>query len=147
MIDVRFLYDSMSIHYRGVRDQPAEETFVRPATVDDLDAVAGIFAHYAAHSLATFEEGPLPPEAWRSRHRASADLGLPFLVATAHQRAVGYAYAGPWRPQPAYRHTVEDSVYLAPGWTRRGLGRRLPVGFKHGRWVDTLLLQRDLTAC
>ncbi len=104
-------------------------------------------------------------------------------------QVAGYAYAGPFRPKPAYRHTVEDSIYLAPGSTGRGLGRALlaallagcaeagarqviaviadtgetasaalhrrfgftdagllrQVGHKHGRWVDTLLMQRDLS--
>ena len=46
-------------------------------------------------------------------------------MARARQEVAGYAYAGPWRRQPAYRHTVEDSVYLAAGRTGRGLGRAL----------------------
>ena len=116
--------------------------------------------------------------------------GLPFLVATMGGGVAGFAYASPWRPKPAYRYTVEDSVYLAPDRTGQGLGRALlgallircaqadvrqvvaviadsgdgasvalhrsfgfahvgrltAVGHKHGRWVDTVLMQRDLTA-
>jgi phosphinothricin acetyltransferase len=129
---------------------------------------------------------------WRRRREDLAALGLPFLVVEVDGEVVGYAYAGPWRPKPAYRHSVEDSVYLAPGWTGKGLGRELldallaecqsagvrqiiaviadsadggdgaasvalhrafgfthagrlrGVGHKHGRWLDTILMQRDL---
>src|SRR5579884_3527907 len=49
----------------------------------------------------------------------------PFLVAEERGEVAGYAYAAPWRPKPAYRHTVEDTLYLAPGRTGRGLGSRL----------------------
>ena len=52
-------------------------------------------------------------------------LGLPWLVAEIDGRLAGYAYAALYRARPAYRHTVEDSVYLAP-WARgRGVGRSL----------------------
>ena len=51
--------------------------------------------------------------------------GLPFLVCESADRVAGYAFAAPWRAKPAYRHTVEDAIYLAPGHTGRGLGRRL----------------------
>jgi phosphinothricin acetyltransferase len=166
----------------------AQEARIRPATVDDLGRVAGIFAHYVAAGVATFEERPPTLEDWRSRLADLSIAGLPLLVADHGGGAVGYAYASPWRPRPAYRHTVEDSVYLSPEWTGRGLGRRLleallaecaragvrqviaviadtgdpasaalhrscgfreagrltAVGYKHGRWIDTLLMQRDL---
>jgi phosphinothricin acetyltransferase len=125
---------------------------------------------------------------WRQRLADLTERKLPFLVAEAAGTVAGYAYASPWRPKPAYRHTVEDSVYLAPGQRGRGLGRLLlesllagcadagvrqviaviadsgdpasaalhracgfadagrlsHVGFKHGRWIDTVLMQREL---
>ena len=37
----------------------------------------------------------------------------------------GYAYAGPYRPRPAYRFSVENSIYIAPETHRRGIGRVL----------------------
>ncbi len=164
------------------------EPIVCPATPADLEAVAGIFAHYVTSSVATFEEIPPTIADWRRRLDDLSGQGLPFLVTRIGDEVAGYAYAGPWRPKPAYRHTVEDSVYLAPGWTGRGLGhallgrllrecelagarqvvaviadtgsdasailhRRLGfthvgrltgVGYKHGRWVDTVLMQRGL---
>jgi phosphinothricin acetyltransferase len=164
-------------------------TGIRAATADDCAEIADIFGHYAVSSVATFEEKPLPVPEWKAKLAGITGNGLPFLVAEAADRVIGYAYAAPWRPKPAYRHTVEDTVYLNPGWTGRGLGgqlltelltrsaragarqmvaviadsgdgpsatlhRRLgftdagrltAVGFKHGRWIDTFLLQRDLT--
>jgi phosphinothricin acetyltransferase len=173
------------------RDVPdLHDPVVRPARPEDLPAVAEIYAHYVLSSVATFEETPPALAEWRQKYEDLAGRRLPFLVAEEGGEVAGYAYAGPWRPKPAYRHTVEDSVYLAPGRTGRGLGTRLlsalltasaeagarqmiaviadsgddtsallhrrfgftpagrlsAVGFKHGRWLDTLLLQRDLTA-
>lgn len=167
----------------------ADRAHVRPVAVADLDQIAGIFARYVTDSVATFEEVPPTVAHWQRRFDDLASHPLPFLAAEVDGRVVGYAYAGPWRPKPAYRHTVEDTVYVAPEWTGRGLGRLLlqglleecaragvrqviavvadtgdptsaalhhacgfvdagrlrAVGYKHGRWIDTLLLQRDLT--
>ncbi len=154
----------------------------------DLDAVADIFAWYARNTVATFEENPRTRREWSELSVWLGGLDLPFLVAEADDDIAGYAYAGPWRAKPGYRHTVEDSVFVANGRTGRGLGRLLlagllaacaesgarqvigviadtgekastalheacgftvagrltAVGYKHGRWIDTLLMQRDL---
>lgn len=163
---------------------------VAPATPADLERVADIFAHYVWNTAVTFEQTPPTVADWHRRLADLADLGLPFLVARADGEVAGYAYAAPWRRKPAYRHTVEDSVYLATGRTGQGLGRGLlgelltrcgqagarqvvaviadagadsaasialhrsfgfahagrltGVGHKHGRWIDTVLMQRDL---
>lgn len=166
-------------------DAPA---VIRTATRDDLDAVAAIFGHYVTTSVATFEQVPPAATHWQGVHAELSSRGLPFLVAAAGGEVVGYAYAAPWRAKPAYRGTVEDSVYVAPGRTGRGVGRQLltalldesrkagveqviaviadtgdpastalhqscgfvaagrlrQVGRKHGRVLDTLLLQRQL---
>ncbi|HEY3505222.1 MAG TPA: GNAT family N-acetyltransferase [Actinocatenispora sp.] len=98
---------------------------IRAATGDDLDAVAAIFGHYVTTSVATFEQVPPPVTHWQGMHAELSSRGLPFLVAAADGAVVGYAYATPWRTKPAYRGTVEDSVYVAPGQTGRGVGRRL----------------------
>jgi phosphinothricin acetyltransferase len=142
-------------------------------------------------SVATFEEVPPAAADWRRRLADLAGANLPFLVAEASGMpgtVCGFAYASPWRPKPAYRHTVEDTVYLSPGHTGRGLGSALlggllagcadagarqviaviadtgsdasaalhrrfgfteagrlsGVGRKHGRWIDTVLMQRTL---
>ena len=99
--------------------------FVRQATAADLSTVAEIFGWYATHSVATFEEAPRPVHQWRELHDLLAELGLPFLVADADGEVAGYAYAAPWRQKPAYRHTVEDSIFVAPGMAGRGAGREL----------------------
>jgi L-amino acid N-acyltransferase YncA len=168
------------------------DAVIRPASRADLAQVAEIFAHYVTHSVVTFETDPPTVADWRAKLDTVASLGLPFLVASFGGAVAGYAYASPWRPKPAYRHTVEDTVYLAPGATGRGLGRALltellgragqagarqmvaviadagadsaasvalhraagfthagtltEVGHKHGRWIDTVLMQRALTA-
>jgi L-amino acid N-acyltransferase YncA len=167
----------------------APQPVVRPAVPADTEQVAAIFAHYVATSVATFEEVPPTAADWRRRLGELSRLNLPFLVAPGAQGAVcGYAYASPWRPKPAYRYTVEDTVYIAPGHTGRGVGSALlagllagcadagarqviaviadtgsdasaalhrrfgfaeagrlsGVGRKHGRWIDTVLMQKDL---
>ena len=98
---------------------------VRAATEADAKAVAAIYAPYATDTAVTFETVPPTVAEWQARLDGLAGLGLPFLVARTGGEVAGYAYASPWRPKPAYRHTVEDTVYLAPGETGRGLGRRL----------------------
>jgi phosphinothricin acetyltransferase len=166
------------------------QPFVRAADPADAGQVAAIFAHYVATSVATFEEVAPAPADWRRRLGELTALNLPFLVAEADGDAAicGFAYASPWRPKPAYRYTVEDTVYLSPGCTGRGIGTallgellagcaaagarqviaviadtgsdasaalhrrlgfagvgKLPgVGFKFGRWIDTVLMQKDL---
>ncbi|MFR9723146.1 N-acetyltransferase family protein [Streptomyces sp. MS19] len=162
---------------------------VRPAGPDDLFQVATIFAHYVASTLITFMETAPTTAEWQRKREGIAERGLPFLVAEEDGEIVGFAYASPWRAQEAYRYTVENSVYLAPGRTGRGLGRTLlaelldaceaagvrqvvaviadcgneaspalhrrlgfrdagrlsAVGHKRGQWLDTLLMQRDLS--
>jgi L-amino acid N-acyltransferase YncA len=161
---------------------------LRPVTAGDLGVVAEIFAWYAEHTVATFEETPRGAREWNELRSLLNELSLPFLVAEVDGRIAGYAYAGPWRRKSAYRHTVEDSVFMAPELTGRGIGRQLlselllscssvgarqviaviadsgdqasaalhkalgfseagrltGVGYKHGRWIDTVLMQRSL---
>jgi L-amino acid N-acyltransferase YncA len=98
---------------------------VRLANPADLEAVARIHAHYVTSTVITFEEIPPAVADWRQRLDELSGQGLPFLVAEIDDEVAGYAFASPWRTKPAYRHTVEDSVYLAPGWAGRGLGSAL----------------------
>jgi L-amino acid N-acyltransferase YncA len=169
---------------------PPPDPVIRPAAPGDLDAVAAIFSHYVTSSVITFEVTPPTAQDWRRTRDDLAARGLPFLVCECAGQVAGYAYAAPWRVKPAYRHTVESTIYLAPARTGRGLGRRLlralqqrcalagveqmiaviadsgnpaaialhracgfteagrlcNVGRKHGRVIDTLLMQHDLTA-
>lgn len=163
---------------------------VRNTVGDDMPAIQGIYARYVLHGLATFEEEPPAVDEMRSRWEAIVARGFPYLTAELNGVAVGYTYATVYRPRPAYRHTVEDSVYVADGLHGRGIGRLLlaalierceagpwrqmiavigdsgnaasiglhrelgfrpvgtlsAVGFKLGRWVDTVLMQRELAA-
>ena len=164
---------------------------LRAALPEDLPEIQAIYAHAVEHGTASFE---LTPPGLAEMHRRFEALqvgGHPYLVALDHRRSVlGYAYAGPYRPRPAYRYTVEDSVYVAPAAAGRGVGgallRRLieeaersgfrqmiavigdsahepsirlhaacgfqpaatlrSVGRKHGRWLDSVLMQRALGA-
>ncbi|MFI0775459.1 GNAT family N-acetyltransferase [Streptomyces sp. NPDC021212] len=178
---------------------PLPGTAIRPAGHADLKAVADIYTHYVRHSVITFDETPRSAADWEQLLRDLTVRGLPFLVAELSGAVAGFAYAAPWRPKPAYRYTVEDTIYLAPDATGQGLGTALlgrliteagragkrqmiaviadtgsdgtgdatgsdastalhrrfgftdtgrltAVGHKHGRWVDTVLLQRPLSA-
>jgi phosphinothricin acetyltransferase len=99
---------------------------LRTATALDANAVAAIYAHYVEHSIATFDTTPPAATAWTERIEAAATAGLPFLVAeSAQQQVHGFAYLSAFRPKPAYRHTLEDTVYLAPDHVGRGTGRLL----------------------
>lgn len=94
---------------------------VRTAVPADAAAVAAVFAPYVTDSVVTFETIPPTAADWRGRIEA----GFPFVVLARGDEVLGYALASPWRPKPAYRHTVETTVYLAPGSTGRGHGRGL----------------------
>ena len=161
---------------------------VRDSLDSDVPAIHGIYSPYVRNSFATFEELPPTVDELRNRRDAMRALQMPHLVAELDGVIVGYCYAGPYRLRPAYRFTVENSVYLADGFGARGIGtalmtalisrceagpwrqmvavigdsanaasialhRRLgfrhvgtleAVGFKLGRWVDTVFMQRSL---
>jgi L-amino acid N-acyltransferase YncA len=142
---------------------------IRPTTAADLPAITEIYEQAVLYGTATFEL--IPPD-----------------LNEMTRRLVGYAYAGAYRPRPAYRFAVENSVYLRPAIHRRGIGMQLlqrlideseargyrqmiavigdsanagsigvhrrcgfqmigthpDVGFKFGRWLDTVMMQRAL---
>ncbi len=164
------------------------EPTIRPTVAKDLDAIGAIYAHHVRTGVATFETTPPDRQEWTRRFRAVTDAGLPFVTAEIDGAVASYAYCVPWKTRPAYRYTVEDSIYIAPHAAGRGIGGRLldallagcsdagirqviavivdadadaslalhrnrgfvdagrlaSVGFKHGRWLDTMLLQRSL---
>jgi phosphinothricin acetyltransferase len=165
------------------------DLLIRPSRDADVAAIVAIYAPAVLDGAASFELEP-PDAAEMARRRAALlDNDYPYLVAEIGGEVAGYAYAGPYRPRPAYRHTVEDSVYIAPHRQGAGLGRQLlaaliaacegdgrfrqmvavigdsasavsialhrahgfrhvgtieAVGFKHGRWLDSVLMQRAL---
>ena len=98
---------------------------IRPATVADLPSVTRIYEHAVRHGTATFELVPPDLAEMTRRFDALMDGGFPYLAALLEGSVVGYAYAGPYRPRPAYRFTVENSVYLEPAIHRRGIGLQL----------------------
>ncbi|ACA20330.1 GCN5-related N-acetyltransferase [Methylobacterium sp. 4-46] len=166
----------------------ADDLIVRPCGPEDIPAVQAIYAHAVRTGRASFElDPPDMPEMLR-RHAGLVGAGYPYLVAVAGDALLGYAYAGPYRTRPAYRGTVENSVYVDPARLGQGIGRRLlgdlveaatargfrqmvavigdsanaasirlhaalgfaqvgvlrAVGWKHGLWLDTVLMQRAL---
>jgi phosphinothricin acetyltransferase len=172
----------------GLRMLADRDLHLRASVPADIPAIQAIYAHHVLHGLASFEEEPPGLEEMAARRAALVGAGLPHLVAEQAGQVVGYSYVAPYRPRPGYRYSVEDSVYVAPGMGRRGIGRALlaaliarceggpwrqmiavigdtgntasiglhagqgfrhigtfeAIGFKHGRWVDTVLMQRAL---
>ena len=98
---------------------------IRPATSADIPAITRIYAHAVRHGTASFEYDPPDEAEMARRQRALLEGGYPYLVAGIGGAVAGYAYAGPYRTRPAYRYTVENSIYIAADAHRRGLGRAL----------------------
>ncbi len=163
-------------------------TAIRPAGPGDVAAITRIYGEAVANGTATFEIEPPPEDEMARRLEALLAKDFPYLVAERAGVVGGYAYAAPYHVRPAYRWSIEDSVYVAPEFQRQGLGRLLlgrlieaakargfrqmiavigdsanagsialhaadgfrsigvvqAVGFKHGRWLDTVLMQRPL---
>jgi phosphinothricin acetyltransferase len=161
---------------------------IRPAEEADLPIITEIYDHAVRYGTATFELVSPDLAEMTRRFQALIDGGYPYFVAVLDGRVVGYAYAGAYRPRPAYRFTVENSIYLQPTIHRRGIGLKLlqrliveseargyrqmiavigdsanagsigvhsktgfamigthpNVGFKFGRWLDTVMMQRSL---
>ncbi len=162
---------------------------LRPATPADIPAITAIYRDAVLHGTASYELDPPDEAEMAARHAAITGQGYPFDVAEGHDGAMlGYAYASAFRARPAYRWSVEDSVYLAPsaqgrgigkvllshlldacddkgfrqmiaviGWARHAASIRLHEslgfthigvfagsGFKNGKWLDTVLMQKAL---
>lgn len=161
---------------------------VRASTEADVVRCAEIYAHHVLHGTASFEVDPPDLAEMKRRRGAVLDVGLPHLVAEREGRVMGYAYAGTWRPRPAYKFSVEDSIYIDKDAVGQGVGKALlpalieqctalgkrqmvavigdsaqapsirlhascgfemvgtlrNIGFKFGRWLDSVLMQREL---
>lgn len=106
-----------------------------------------IYAEHVLHGLASFEETPPSLDEMLSRRASVLKLGLPYVVAELNGRVVGYSYASSYRPRPAYRYTVEDSVYIAPEMGGQGLGtallRTLIARCEAGPWRQMLAVIGD----
>ena len=90
-----------------------------------VPAVQAIYSHYVLHDLCSFEEEVPTVDQMQARRTEVLRRGLPYLVAVKGGEVVGYAYASPYRARSAYRHTVEDSIYVAPGMQGHGIGKAL----------------------
>jgi phosphinothricin acetyltransferase len=166
----------------------AMEPIIRPSKAADVAAIAEIYGFHVLNGLASFEL--LAPSADEIAKRRADVVGknFPYLAAEVDGRVVGYAYASPYRARPAYRHTLENSVYVHKDYVGRGIGKLLlnaliegcekagcrqlvavigdsdnvgsirlhaacgfqevgvlkAVGFKFGRWVDSVYMQRAI---
>jgi phosphinothricin acetyltransferase len=98
---------------------------VRAATAGDIPAITRIYGHAVKHGTASFELEPPDEAEMAHRMQTLLDGGYPYFVAETDGALAGYAYAGPYRPRPAYRFSVEDSIYIDPSAQRRGIGRVL----------------------
>ncbi len=100
---------------------------IRPATTADISAITCIYAHAVENGTASFELEPPERGEMRKRMQTLLDGNFPYFVAEIDNVVVGYAYASSYRTRPAYRYTVEDSVYVSPHIHRRGVGKALLI--------------------
>ncbi|MGR2753192.1 N-acetyltransferase family protein [Agromyces arachidis] len=114
-------------HLRSPEPEEAPFSFaIRPARGADLPAVREIYNHYVANSTVTFDEDAMTLREWKQKFALLQKLGMPFLVAESPSgQLLGYALVSPWKQKRAYRYTVEDSIYLGPAASGKGLGRAL----------------------
>lgn len=104
---------------------PGCRLIIRDADEADMAPALAIYAHHVLHGLATFEETPPSIGEFAARRAAALEQGLPFLIAAIDGTIVGYSYAAEYRARTAYRHTIEDSVYVAVDFGGRGAGTKL----------------------
>lgn len=98
---------------------------IRPARLDDAAAIAGVYAPHVLEGTASFETEPPDRAEMAARMARVIDKGWPWLVWEADGVILGYAYASQFRDRAAYRATCENSIYVAQGTERRGIGRAL----------------------
>jgi phosphinothricin acetyltransferase len=106
-------------------DGPQAGVLIRPAQTVDAGAMARIYNHYVLNSYSTFEDQPLSSQAFAKRIQKVSAASLPWLVAESGGELAGYAYASLWKERPAYRYSVESSVYVDPRAQRAGIGSQL----------------------
>jgi L-amino acid N-acyltransferase YncA len=168
--------------------RPMQKIIIRPAVPGDIATITRIYADAVLNGTASFEVEPPDEAEMLRRQTALLNNGYPYFAAEIGDVVAGYAYAGPYRTRPAYKWSIEDSVYVAPDMHRKGIGALLlralvaasaqrgyrqmiavigdsaqigsialheragfshigtlrSVGFKHGKWLDTVLMQRAL---
>lgn len=95
---------------------------IRAALEGDLDRITEIYADAVTHGTASYELEPPTRAEMGARFDSLTGGGFPYLAAEKDGALLGYAYAGAFRPRPAYRFIVEDSVYVAPDAKGQGVG-------------------------
>ncbi|CCK07708.1 MULTISPECIES: GNAT family N-acetyltransferase [Cronobacter] len=108
-----------------VENLTATKAAIRDVTPGDIDAIRAIYGWHVEHGRASFEETPPTLDEMTARVSAITAQGLPWLVAEMDGIVVGYCYASPWRARPAYRYTLEESIYIDASMVGRGIGSRL----------------------
>lgn len=98
---------------------------IRPSRDEDLEAIARIYGHHVLHGTGTFETTPPSVADMGTRRADVLGKNLPWLVIEDGGQVLGFAYGNWFKPRPAYRYSVEDSIYLAPEAAGKGLGRLL----------------------
>ncbi|MCU0925848.1 MAG: N-acetyltransferase family protein [Hydrogenophaga sp.] len=98
---------------------------IRPSRESDLAAITRIYGHHVLHGTGTFETSPPSVAEMTARRADVLGKGLPWLVLEDGGEVLGYAYGNWFKPRPAYRFSVEDSIYMAPEAAGKGLGRAL----------------------
>ena len=120
---------------------------LRHSTAEDVSEIARIYGHYVRHAKATFETDPPSVDEMTKRRAAILTLGLPYLVALRNDAVIGYAYASAYRPRPAYRFTVEDSIYVDSEHVSLGCGRALLAALiescEQGPWRQMIAVIGD----
>ena len=101
------------------------EITIRVAKASDISTITRIYADAVISGTASFELAPPDEAEMARRYETLVGGGYPYLVAESSGAVAGYAYAGPYRARPAYRYTVENSVYVRPDCARQGMGRCL----------------------
>ncbi len=110
---------------------------VRDATPADLPAVAAIYTHFVLRTTTTFNTEVRTPREWLERFETGVVAGpYELLVAERRGQVTGYVETQPFRPKPAYRRSIELSIYVAPDNARTGAGGAL-YGALFDRLVDT----------
>lgn len=98
---------------------------IRPAVAADLPAITAVYGWNVQNGTGTFELDAPDLNEMTRRHADLTGKGLPWLVAERAGAVLGYAYANHFRPRPAYRFCLEDSIYLAADVQGQGVGRLL----------------------
>ena len=102
-----------------------QKMLISPTSPDDIAGLTAIYSHHVIHGSGSFEIDPPDADEMARRWQAVTHQGMPHLVLKEADRVLGFAYAQLFRPRPAYRYTLEDSIYLHPQAMSRGLGRVL----------------------